>query len=236
MDSCCEDKACELEELRKQQSNVLWVVFAINAVMFVLEFSIGFIAGSVALLADSLDMLGDTLVYGFSLFVITRSETWKVYAALLKGCIMLIFGLGVLGQAAYKFFMNGIPDAQIMGIISLVALAANTTCLFLLMSRRNDDLNMRSTWLCSRNDIVANTGAFIAAVGVYLTVSRWPDLIIGLIITIIFIKSAWYVLREAIGQICTVYKDKQTYPEVSIGTQLCKAGTCPIDACKCPTI
>ena len=236
MDSCCEDKACELEELRKQQSNVLWVVFAINAFMFALEFSIGFIAGSVALLADSLDMLGDTLVYGFSLFAITRSESWKVHAALLKGGIMLIFGLGVLGQATYKFFLNGIPDAQVMGITSLVALAANTTCLFLLMGHRNDDLNMRSTWLCSRNDIIANTGALLAAVGVYLTVSRWPDLIIGLIITIVFLKSAWYVLREAIGQLCTLYIDKQTIPEVSFGTQLCKAGTCPIDACKCPTI
>ena len=193
MDSCCEDKACELEELRKRQSNVLWVVLAINAFMFALEISIGFIAGSVALLADSLDMLGDTLVYGFSLFAITRSEGMKLRAALLKGGIMLVFGLGVLGQATYKFFLSSIPDAQLMGITSLVALAANTTCLFLLMQHRNDDLNMRSTWLCSRNDIIANMGALLAAVGVYLTVSRWPDLIIGLIITIVFIKSAWYI-------------------------------------------
>ena len=236
MDSCCEDKACELEQLRKRQSNVLWVVLAINAFMFALEISIGFIAGSVALLADSLDMLGDTLVYGFSLFAITRSEGWKVRAALLKGGIMLVFGLGVLGQATYKFFLSSIPDAQLMGITSLVALAANTTCLFLLMQHRNDDLNMRSTWLCSRNDIIANMGALLAAVGVYLTVSRWPDLIIGLIITIVFIKSAWYILREAIGQLRTMHKGKQIIPQVSFGTQLCKEGTCPIDACKCPTI
>lgn len=236
MDSCCEDKACELEELRERQSNVLWIVLAINAFMFALEISIGFIAGSVALLADSLDMLGDSLVYGFSLFAITRSESWKVRAALLKGGIMLIFGLGVLGQATYNFFLSGIPDAQVMGITSIVAFAANTTCLFLLMRHRNDDLNMRSTWLCSRNDIIANIGTLLAAVGVYLTVSRWPDLIIGLIITTIFLKSAWYVLSEAMSQLHTVNINKQTIPQVSFGTQLCKAGTCPIDVCKCPTI
>lgn len=209
MSSCCQDKACELEVLQKKQSNMLWIVLVINMCMFVFELSVGLIADSVALLADSLDMLGDSLVYGFSLFALTRSEHWKIRAALLKGGIMLVFGLGVLGQTAYKFFWGGLPDAEIMGFTSMLALAANTTCLFLLTRHRDDDLNMRSTWLCSRNDIIANMGAILAAVGVYLTVSKWPDLMIGLVITTVFLKSAWYVLHEAISQFRTVYTDKQ---------------------------
>lgn len=197
MESCCQKKASELETLRARQSMVLWLVLGINAVMFVVELTIGWIAGSLALQADSLDMLGDTLVYGFSLVALARSPRWKASGALLKGTIMAIFGVGVLGEAVYKLLYGGVPAATWMGGTAVVALAANTFCLFLLTRHKNDDLNMRSTWLCSRNDILANTGVILAAASVYLTTSRLPDIIISLAITYIFLKSAWYVLREA---------------------------------------
>ena len=203
MDSCCQDKACELDELRGRQSNVLWIVLGINAVMFGVEFVVGWLAGSVALQADSLDMLGDTLVYGFSLFALMRSDRWKASAALLKGVIMAAFGLGVLGEAAYKLLFGGTPEAVLMGGTAAIALAANAVCLFLLTRHRNDDLNMRSTWLCSRNDIIANSGVILAAGSVYLTTSKVPDIVISFVITYLFLKSAWYVLHEALSELHT---------------------------------
>lgn len=235
MDTCCHDKACELEQLRGRQSTVLWAVLAINAVMFVLEMGLGLLAGSVALLADSLDMLGDTIVYGFSLVALNRSERWKAGAALLKGGIMAAFGLGVLLQTGHKLLFGGAPDAQLMGLTGIVVLAANASCLFLLTRHRNDDLNMRSTWLCSRNDIVANTGVLLAAAAVYVTTSKWPDVLISAVITIVFLKSAWYVLREATRQLRTPHSAAQPIQLGSFTPQLrCAAGTCPRSACTCP--
>ena len=203
MDSCCQDKACELEELRGRQARVLWLVLGINAVMFVAELVGGLLAGSVALQADSLDMLGDMLVYGFSLVALTRSARWKASAALLKGGIMGVFGVGVLGQVGYKVLYGGVPAAPLMGGMALIALIANATCLVLLTHHRNDDLNLRSTWLCSRNDIIANTGVILAAGSVYLTTSKLPDILISLAITVVFLSSAWSVLRAALAELRT---------------------------------
>ncbi len=166
MDSCCQDKSCELEALRGHQSKVLWIALAINGGMFGLEFFVGLLAGSTSLLADSLDMLGDALVYGFTLYVVGLSARWQASAALLKGIVMAGFGIMVLAQAGYHLMSPEVPDFRIMGATGVLALLANGTCLLLLTKRRNDDLNMRSTWLCSRNDIIANVGILIAAVGV----------------------------------------------------------------------
>ncbi len=199
MDNCCHDKACEVEQLRGRQARVLWLVLGINAVMFVAELIGGWLAGSVALQADSLDMLGDTLVYGFSLVAVVRSARWKASAALLKGGIMGMFGLAVLGQMLYKVLYGGVPAAPLMGGLALVALAANAICLVVLTRHRNDDLNLRSTWLCSRNDIIANTGVILAAGSVYITSSNLPDIAISGLITAIFLRSAWSVLREAMA-------------------------------------
>lgn len=200
MDDCCQDKASELAALRDKQSRVLWVVLTINGIMFIVEIVAGLVAGSVALQADSLDMLGDTLVYGFSLFALTRADHWKTRAAFLKGGIMGLFGLGVLGEAVYRLVFGDAPAAGLMGGTAFVALAANALCLFLLTRRRNDDLNMRSTWLCSRNDIIANTGVILAAGSVYLTTSKLPDIVISLIITALFLRSAWVVLQQATAE------------------------------------
>jgi cation diffusion facilitator family transporter len=177
---------------------VLWIVLAINALMFLVEGWAGLLAHSTSLLADALDMLGDALVYGFSLFVLARSGRWQAGAALAKGGFMLAFGLGVLGEALYKVFHPVMPGVEMMGIIGAIALAANLVCFFLLYRHRGDNLNMSSTWLCSRNDLIANVGVLLAAGGSYLLVSRWPDIIVGGIIASLFLSSALHVLSQAI--------------------------------------
>ena len=184
--------------MRERHGRVLWVVLAINALMFLVEGWAGLLAHSTSLLADALDMLGDALVYGFSLFVLARSPRWQAGAALAKGGFMLAFGLGVLGEALYKVFHPMMPGVDTMGVIGGIALAANLVCFFLLYRHRGDNLNMGSTWLCSRNDLIANVGVLLAAGGSYWLVSRWPDIIVGCIIASLFLGSAHGVLRQAI--------------------------------------
>ncbi len=184
--------------MRESHGRVLWIVLAINALMFLVEGWAGVLAHSTSLLADALDMLGDALVYGFSLFVLARSVRWQAGAALAKGGFMLAFGVGVLGEALYKVFHPVMPGVEMMGIIGGIALAANLVCFFLLYRHRADNLNMSSTWLCSRNDLIANVGVLLAAGGGYLLVSRWPDIIVGGIIAGLFLTSALHVLSQAI--------------------------------------
>ncbi len=203
MASCCEDKSCEINALRDRHSRVLWIVLAINAIMFVVEGWAGLSAHSTSLLADALDMLGDALVYGFSLFVLARSARWQAGAALAKGGFMLAFGLGVLGEAVYKAFHSITPGVQTMAVIGVLALAANLICFFLLYRHRGDNLNMSSTWLCSRNDLMANVGVLLAAGGSYLLASRWPDIVVGSLIAAIFLRSALEVLRQSIEALHT---------------------------------
>lgn len=201
MASCCENKSCEIEGLRASHSRVLWIVLAINAVMFVVECAAGLVAHSTSLLADSLDMLGDALVYGFSLFVLARSARWQAGAALVKGIFMLAFGLGVLMEAIHKMFVPVMPSVAAMGIIGAFALVANLVCFFLLYRHRSDNLNMSSTWLCSRNDLIANTGVLLAAAGSYWLVSRWPDILVGLVIACLFLRSSSTVLAQSIKEL-----------------------------------
>ena len=180
-----------------RQRLVLQIVLGINAGMFLVEFGAGLLAGSTALLADSVDMLGDALVYGFSLYVVSRGPVWQARAALLKGAVMAVFGLGVLAEAVLKIVRGIVPAAGLMGGIGLLALAANVVCLFLLWRRRADDINIRSAWLCSRNDVMANVGVLVAAGVVALTGSAWPDVTVGLLIAAMFVMSATSVVREA---------------------------------------
>lgn len=197
MKSCCEAKSTELEQLRTKQKNVLLIVLLINALMFFVEFTFGILSKSTALLADSLDMLGDATVYAFSLYVINKSMKWKASAALLKGVLITVFGLYVFGEAIYKAMSDVVPMAKTMGVVGLVALAANSACLMLLLKHRDDDINMKSTWICSRNDIIANTGVLLAAFCVSYFNSKWPDIVIGLIIAFVFLKSAFHILKES---------------------------------------
>lgn len=198
MKSCCEDKGCEISILRNSHGRVLKAVLIINVVMFIVEGWAGIAAHSTSLLADALDMLGDALVYGFSLFVLARSERWQAGAALAKGVFMLVFGLGVLTEAIYKAFHPIMPGVELMGLIGGLALVANLTCFFLLYRHRDDNLNMSSTWLCSRNDLLANLGVLAAAAGSYLLASRWPDILVGGIIATLFLCSASNVLRQSL--------------------------------------
>lgn len=197
MGSCCEDKSCEVIALRERHAKVLWIVLALNAAMFVVEGVSGWLAHSTSLLADSLDMLGDALVYGFSLFVLRRPPRWQARAAALKGAFMLVFGAAVLIEAVHKMVVPTLPDAAPMGIVGALALAANVWCFVLLYRHRADGINMRSTWLCSRNDLVANVGVLVAAGATYILASRWPDILVGCVIAALFLKSAVGVLRDA---------------------------------------
>jgi cation diffusion facilitator family transporter len=198
MSGCCENKSCEVSALRESHQRVLWAVLAINASMFVIEGVAGWYAGSTSLMADALDMFGDALVYAFSLFVLARSDRWQAGAASVKGAFMLAFGVGVLWDAAYKFIHPGMPDVGAMGAVGSLALVANLVCFYLLYSHRSDNLNMRSTWLCSRNDLIANVGVLAAAGSSYLLMTGWPDILVGMIIAGLFLSSAYSVLRDAL--------------------------------------
>jgi len=184
--------------LRASHARVLWIVLAINAVMFAVEGTAGLLADSTALLADALDMLGDALVYGFSLFVLDRSARWQAGASLAKGAFMLAFGVGVLAEAIHKAFVPVMPNVETMGVIGTLALLANLVCFTLLYRHRADNLNMSSTWLCSRNDLIANAGVLMAAAASFLLVSRWPDILVGSLIAGLFLHSAIDVLRRAL--------------------------------------
>lgn len=198
MSDCCSSAGCETAKLREGQAATLKAVLVINAVMFAAELTAGLVAGSTALLADSLDMLGDTLVYGFSLYVVARSDGWKAVSAFVKSGIMAAFGLFVLGQAVYKVLHPAVPQADIIGAMGLLALAANALCFGLLWRHRSADVNMHSVWLCSRNDIIANLGVLAAAAGVWLLHSQWPDVVMGLAIALLFMHSALAVFRDAL--------------------------------------
>ncbi|HEY9683236.1 MAG TPA: cation diffusion facilitator family transporter [Drouetiella sp.] len=197
MDECCESKGKELSQLRVRHKRVLLAVLAINLLMFAVELVSGLLSHSTSLLADSLDMLGDALVYIFSIFVIEKSSTWQARASLAKGLVMLVFGLLVLVEASAKLSSGTIPEAPTMTGIGLLALAMNGACFFLLWSHRGDNLNMRSTWICSRNDVIANAGVIAAGVLTFSVHSNWPDIVIGSVIALIFLRSAWDVVAES---------------------------------------
>lgn len=197
MDDCCIDKASAVERLRERQATTLRLVLVANAMMFVVELVSGLLAGSVALLADSLDMLGDALVYGFSLYVVARGPVWKVRAAVAKAAVMGLFGAFVLGQLVYKLAYPQLPTVETMGVVGVLALAVNGACFALLWRHRAEDINMRSVWLCSRNDLIANVAVLLAAWAVWFTLSPWPDIAVGALICAVFLRSAFLVAREA---------------------------------------
>jgi cation diffusion facilitator family transporter len=186
-----------------RERKVILIAFCINAAMFCAEFAAGIIGDSTALLADSLDMLADAAVYAISLYAIGRSLQLRSGAALTNGVLESVLGLGIIIEATGKMIHGASPDAAVMGIFSVLALGANLACFGLLARYRQGDINLRATWLCSRNDVLANTGVLGAAGLVALTGSFWPDLIIGVIIALIVIKTASTVALEAIGNLRT---------------------------------
>lgn len=197
---CCSKKNDALAELaaKSDQRRVLIMVMVINLVMFVVEFGGGLIAQSSALMADSVDMLGDAFVYGLSLYALHRGARWEAGAAIVKGLVILVFGIAVIAEIAHKI-VNGVPpSSMLMLAFGAMALAANLTCLKLLWRFRHTNVNMSSTFECSRNDVASNIGVLIAAGLVAATGSAWPDIVVGAIIALIFLRSAWRVLGDAI--------------------------------------
>jgi Co/Zn/Cd efflux system component len=197
MDDCCIDKTCTIDRLGERQTAALRVVLLVNAAMFVVELVSGLLAGSVALLADSLDMLGDALIYGLSIYVAQRGPLWKARAAVAKAAVMALSGLFVLGQLVYKLRFPELPTVETMGGVGALALAANGVCFALLWRHRAEDINMRSVWLCSRNDFIANVSVLLAALAVWTARSPWPDIVAGGLICALFLRSAFLVAREA---------------------------------------
>lgn len=191
------DECCKVITISERQRRVFVAVLWINVTLFLVEALAGIVSYSTALLADSVDMLGDAIVYGFSLYVIGRGAIWQTRAALLKGVIMAAFGAGVLAQVVIKIFLGLTPDAEVMGIVGVLALAANVWCLVLLWRHRGDDINMRSAWVCSRNDVIGNVSVLVAAIAVNLTGSPWPDILVGLLVAMVFCYSAIQIIRDS---------------------------------------
>ncbi len=179
--------------------NILWTVLAINASMFVVEMSAGIGAGSSALQADALDFLGDSASYIISLIVLTAHLRWRAGAALLKAASMTAFGLWVLGSTVWYLLQGGVPGALVMGSIGALALVANVVSAALLFGFRRGDSNMRSVWLCSRNDAIGNVAVIAAAGGVSWLGSRWPDAIVAFIMAGLALTAAWQLFRHALA-------------------------------------
>lgn len=199
--SCCESKSSELDILRIKQGKVLKIVLVLNAVMFLVEFSFGLVSKSAGLMADSLDMFGDAAVYALSLYALHRGSVWRARAGVVKGILMALFGFFVLAQVIYRSVLGTIPIADTMSFIGGMALFVNLICLYMLFAHRSDDVNMRSTWLCSRNDIIANVALIGSAGLVTLTNSGVPDRVIGFALACLFLKSAYDVMSEALLEI-----------------------------------
>ena len=199
MANCCEDKACAIEALQTKQAATLKTVLGINAVMFVVVLAMGIYANSAALLSDALDNLGDALTYALSLYAVGQGIETKSRVALFKGLLILGAGIGVMATVIYKAAHPAMPAFEAMGVTSLVALAANATCLAVLWRHRSEDVNMSSVWECSRNDIASNLSVFVAAGGVWLFASPWPDLVVGFALALLFLMSGAKVIRSAMA-------------------------------------
>lgn len=198
-DDCCAAKEDEIAALGAHADirRMLIIVLAINLAMFVAEFCAGLLARSTSLMADSVDMLGDALVYVLSLYALNRGLRWRAGAAVAKGATIAFFGVGVAIEVVLKLLHGVTPVARTMLMFGSLALAANLVCLALLYRYRKRDVNMSSTFECSRNDVIANVGVLLAAGGVRFFEAGWPDILIGAIIAALFLRSAVSVLRQA---------------------------------------
>ncbi|MGE3148738.1 MAG: cation transporter [Pseudorhodoplanes sp.] len=179
----------------------LWLVIAINAAMFAVEMSAGTLAGSQALKADALDFLADSLTYGISLAVIGAALHVRAYAALAKGVSLMLMGFWVLGTTAYQLAMVGMPRAEVMSAVGFLALAANVASVLILARYKDGDANVRSVWLCSRNDAIGNIAVMLAALAVWWTATGWPDLIVAAAMAGLFLNSSIQVVRQALREI-----------------------------------
>ena len=197
MAGCSCESNQEFTGLSRQYKNILWIVIAINAVMFLVEMGASIVSNSMALRADALDFLGDSFTYTISLIAIGHSLHWRASAAMFKGLTLAVMGLWVLGSTLYRVFVLGVPNELIMGSVALIAFSANVISALLLLKYRNGDSNVRSVWLCSRNDAIGNMAVMVAAGVVYVTQSQWPDLVVAFLMALLFLHSASLIVRQA---------------------------------------
>lgn len=200
---CCEHDTPEPAHLLNlpRYRRVLWIALAVNAAMFLVELSAGFSSGSLSLIADAIDFAGDALNYGVSLAVLASALAWRARAAMLKAASMVGFGLFVLTQAVWSLWHGAPPDAPTMGVVATLALASNVGVAWLLYAFREGDANMRSVWLCSRNDAIGNVAVLLAALGVFGTGQAWPDLVVASLMAVLALHGGWQVLRQARGEL-----------------------------------
>ena len=196
MAACCSHNK-SFDGMNEQYKKILIWIIAINALMFMVEMVAGVAAQSQALQADALDFLGDTLTYGASLWVIGKSLTLRSNVAMAKSISLLLMSLWVTGATIYRLFYLNSPDALTMGAVAIAAFTANVISVLLLRPYKDGDANVRSVWLCSRNDAIGNLVVLLAASGVWLTDTRWSDLLVALFLASLFLSSAWQIFKQA---------------------------------------
>jgi Co/Zn/Cd efflux system component len=204
MSGCCSHDGCAAETKRNDSPawrRALWIALAVNGTMFLGEMIAGAAAGSASLQADALDFLGDSANYAISLGVAGLGLAWRARAALLKGWGLLALGLWVLGSTAWHFYAGTLPQAEVMGVVGVLALIANTAVAVILFRFRQGDSNMRSVWICSRNDAIGNIAVVAAAAGVFGTGTGYPDLIVATIMALLGISGGWQIIRQARGEL-----------------------------------
>ena len=198
---CCDSGCSSNKLITPRYRKILWVALAINAAMFIVEVVGGFNANSVSLMADAIDFFGDAMNYALSLLVLSMSLMWRARAALFKGITMGLFGLFVLASALWSFMFGKVPEPYMMGLIGMLALAANVSVALMLYAYREGDANMRSVWLCSRNDAIGNLAVILAAVGVFGSGSAWPDLLVALIMAGLGLSASIQVSSQALREL-----------------------------------
>jgi cation diffusion facilitator family transporter len=191
---CCENKSCAIEAIKAKQSKTLKIVLLINVLLFCLTAYYGYIADSTGLLSESLDDFGDAVTYALSLYVVYKSDQMKARVAFIKGCLILLGAVFVIFKVGQHILDSTVPVFETMGLVGLVALLLNLTCLFLLTRHREEDINMSSVWECSRNDIFNNLSIILAAILVWITNLGWADTAVGLVLAMLLIKSSYKVL------------------------------------------
>jgi cation diffusion facilitator family transporter len=201
MSSGCCSNDLKFEGLSPDYKRRLWLVIAINASMFLLEIVAGALSGSQALQADALDFLADSATYGISLAVIGATVAVRTRAALLKAASLTLMALWVFGSTIYHVIILGLPRAEIMGAVGILALAANIASVLILVRYKDGDANVRSVWLCSRNDAIGNVAVMLAAAGVWYTTTKWPDLLVAAIMAGLFLTSSFQILRQSLNEL-----------------------------------
>lgn len=199
--TCASESTRDVERKNRLFRRILWFALASNGVMFAVELVASFISGSVSLQADALDFFGDAVNYGITLFVLGMSLHARAKAALFKSATMAAFGLWVIGSAVYRATTGAVPDAAVMGVIGMLALLVNVGVAVMLYRYRGGDSNMRSIWLCSRNDALGNIAVMLAAGGVFATATGWPDILVAALIAGLNLSAAAHVLRQAVAEL-----------------------------------